>query len=283
MIYSMTGYGVAGDAGFRIEIRSVNHKHLDIQLKLPPSLYAAEQRLKDRIRKRLSRGRLDVFVKPLKDGGASLRLNHDAARRVYDGLSSIQEELGVPGTIDIATLASIREIYEPVEVDESAVEMVGDLLEKALDQLDDMRLAEGLSLKADLTARIDAIEGFFKEIAPYASEHSARVRADLKERIDGIGLPLPVEDARLAQEIFFYAERADITEELVRAASHVSQFRGFIDGGGGVGRKLDFLTQELFREANTIASKAGRSEIAHIVIEIKDQLEKVREQLQNIQ
>jgi len=283
MMQSMTGFGVGENAEFRVEIRSVNHRHLDVHVRLSPPFHSFENSVKGKIRERFSRGRIDVTVKPRQETANRLVLNPDRVRQVYDGLCAVQRELGISGTVDIATLASIRDIYEPPEIQEVDEAPLLQALENAMHQMALARQKEGEVLARDLRERVDYIERCFSEIAPVSEEHRARIRENLLEKIQRLGTDLQVDEARLAQEILFYAERADITEELVRAGSHLNQFKTFIRDGHGVGRKLDFMSQEILREANTVASKAGESRIAHLVVEIKDQLEKVREQLQNIE
>lgn len=283
MIFSMTGYGAGENDSFKVEMRSVNHRHLDVQIKMPPLLYAFEHKLRELIRGRFQRGRLDVYI--AQTGHISARVNPDldAARQVYEGLLRIKSELNIPGEVDITAVAGIRDIYESAADEEIEIEKLIEPLEACMDQLEKMRMDEGDVLKKDVSARIAAIEGSFSAIRPLAESHREKVEASLAERLEKVRDDVAVDGARLAAEVLFYVEKADITEELVRADSHIAQYRRFLDNGGTVGRKLDFLAQEILREANTIASKTGRSEIAHLVVDIKDQLEKVREQVQNIQ
>ena len=279
----MTGYGVGQSAGYRVETRSVNHRHLDIQLKMPFAFYPFEHKIKEYFRRKFSRGRFDVFIKPVREETAILNLNHAVARQVYEGLVSIQEELGVAGTVDISTLASVRDIFETATENDVDISQVLEATEEAMSQLEAMRIDEGRVLEDDVFFRIDSIETCLSRIRSLSDTHKETLRAVLRKRVEEALGDLAIDEARLAQEVLFYTDKADITEELVRAASHIEQCRSFLDKGGTVGRKLDFMAQEILREVNTIASKAGQSEIAHLVVEIKDQLEKVREQLQNIQ
>jgi len=283
MIFSMTGYGAGENDSFKVEMRSVNHRHLDVQIKMPPSLYAFEHKLRELIRGRFQRGRLDVYIAQTGHISARVHPDLDAARQVYDGLLRIKSELKIPGDVDIAAVAGIRDIYESTADEEIEIEKLIEPLEACMEQLEKMRADEGDVLKKDVSARIAAIEDSFSAIRPLAESHRVRVEASLAERLEKVRDDVSVDEARLAAEVLFYVEKADITEELVRAESHIAQYRRFLDNGGTVGRKLDFLAQEILREANTIASKTGRSEIAHLVVDIKDQLEKVREQVQNIQ
>lgn len=266
-----------------METRSVNHRHLDIQVKMPPELYQFEHKIKERFRQKFSRGRFDVYIKPVYEETTGFTLNHVAARQVYEGLLSIQQELGVAGTVDISTLASMRDIFETATENSVDISQVLEAIEAAMTQLEAMRISEGRVLKDDVHFRIDIIAASLSKIRPLSDSHKESVRIVLRERVEKALGELALDEARLVQEMLFYTDKADITEELVRASSHVEQCREFLNTGGTVGRKLDFMAQEILREVNTIASKAGQSEITYLVVEIKDQLEKVREQLQNIQ
>lgn len=282
-MHSMTGYGVGENAGFRVEIRSVNHRHLDVHVRLPAAFSSFENAVKARVRENFSRGRVDIFIKPRQESGVRLSLNRDRVRQLYEGLCDVQKDLGISGTVEIGTLALIREVYDTPDVEEIDEKPLFEALDEAMRQMAEARKREGEVLSRDLNARVEDIARRFAEIGPLSDAHRAGIRDGLMEKIQKLGPDIQVEEARLAQEILFYAERADITEELVRAQCHLDQFRSFIRDGRGVGRKLDFMSQEILREANTVASKTGESRIAHLVVEIKDQLEKVREQLQNIE
>ncbi len=279
----MTGYGAGKSGGYRVETRSVNHRHLDIQVKMPPELYQFEHKIKERFRQKFSRGRFDVYIKPVCEETTGFALNHVAAKQVYEGLLSIQQELGVAGTVDISTLASMRDIFETATENSVDISQVLEAIEAAMTQLEAMRISEGRALKDDVHFRIDIIAASLSKIRPLSDSHKESVRIVLRERVEKALGELALDEARLVQEMLFYTDKADITEELVRASSHIEQCKEFLNTGGTVGRKLDFMAQEILREVNTIASKAGQSEITYLVVEIKDQLEKVREQLQNIQ
>jgi len=283
MIHSMTGYGAGENTVFRVEIRSVNHRHLDVHVRLPSAFSSFENAVKARVRERISRGRVDIFIKPRQETGVRLALNRERVRQLYDGLCNVQKELGISGSVEIGTLALIREVYDTPEVEEVDEAPLFSALDAALAQMEESRQREGGVLGRDLSERVEAIGRCFGAIAPLADAHRTGIRENLLEKIQRLGADVEIDESRLAQEVLFYAERADITEELVRAGSHLDQFRSFIRDGRGVGRKLDFMSQEILREANTVASKTGDSRVSHLVVEIKDQLEKVREQLQNIE
>ena len=293
MIRSMTGYGrkeVTG-AGIHgsIEVRSVNNRYLDIQVKTPRSLAALEPRVKKTVQDRFSRGRFDVFITRNGEQERIGRLTHDEALAAqYIGiLRDLKARFSLSGEVDLSLVAGFQDIItvtEEKEDIEAVWQLLAEGLGQALDELDGMRGEEGRALVCDMLRRLDIISSLMKEIdilSPLSVE-SARKRMDetltrlLNERPDPV---------RLAQEVAILAERTDVTEELTRLSSHIAQFRSMLAGATGepVGRKLDFLLQEMGREANTISSKALEAQISYHVVNIKAELEKIREQTQNIE
>lgn len=293
MIRSMTGYGrkeVTG-AGIHgsIEVRSVNNRYLDIQVKTPRSLAALEPRVKKTVQDRFSRGRFDVFITRNGEQERIGRLTHDEALAAqYIGiLRDLKARFSLSGEVDLSLVAGFQDIItvtEEKEDIEAVWQLLAEGLGQALDELDGMRGEEGRALVCDMLRRLDIISSLMKEIdilSPLSVE-SARKRMDetltrlLNERPDPV---------RLAQEVAILAERTDVTEELTRLSSHITQFRSMLAGATGepVGRKLDFLLQEMGREANTISSKALEAQISYHVVNIKAELEKIREQTQNIE
>ena len=292
MIRSMTGYGrkeVTGAIHGSIEVRSVNNRYLDIQVKTPRSLAALEPRVKKTVQDRFSRGRFDVFITRNGEQERIGRLTHDEALAAqYIGiLRDLKARFSLSGEVDLSLVAGFQDIITVTE-DKEDIEAVWQLLAEglgqALDELDGMRGEEGRALVCDMLRRLDIISSLMKEIdilSPLSVE-SARKRMDetltrlLNERPDPV---------RLAQEVAILAERTDVTEELTRLSSHITQFRSMLAGATGepVGRKLDFLLQEMGREANTISSKALEAQISYHVVNIKAELEKIREQTQNIE
>jgi uncharacterized protein (TIGR00255 family) len=292
VIRSMTGYGrkeVTGAVHGSIEVRSVNNRYLDIQVKTPRSLAALEPRVKKTIQDRFSRGRFDVFITRNGEQERIGKLTHDEALAAqYIGiLRDLKARFNLSGEVDLSLVAGFHDIITVTE-DNEDIEAVWQLfaegLGRALDELDGMRAEEGRALVRDMLRRLDIISSFMKEIdilSPLSVE-SARKRMDetltrlLNERPDPV---------RLAQEVAILAERTDVTEELTRLSSHIAQFRSMLAGATRepVGRRLDFLLQEMGREANTISSKAQEAQISYHVVNIKAELEKIREQTQNIE
>ena len=293
MIRSMTGYGrgdVRGAAGsISIEMRSVNNRYLDVQIKLPRSLNALEPRVRGKVQEGFSRGRIDVFISRSGAEATPFRftVDHERAAQYIGALRELKAKFSLPGEVDLALLNSLPDIIGREEVAEDIEALWTALsggLQQAVDALRSMREQEGASLARDIAARLAAIEaiiGTVRDRAPRTVENARQRMSESLERM----LKEPPDPARLAQEIALLAERTDVTEELTRLGSHMAQFRTMLQGSGNepVGRKLDFLIQEMGREVNTIASKAQDAEISQLVVTVKAELEKVREQVQNIE
>jgi len=292
----MTGFGNARfrvDAwSFELEIRSVNHRHLDVRIRLPRPLGALEPELRARVQDRFARGKVDVVV-VAPDGGTPsprLELDLEAARQYIAAGRSLAESDGVVGELDAATLLSlpgVARLAEPEIPDAPLRERTLAALDEALDALLAMRASEGAALASDLSARLDRVA----ELALSIEQRSGGVRESAIERLRKRARQLEAEtglldEARLHQEMAIAAERMDVTEEIVRLRSHVEQFRGLLDAAGPgkpVGRRLEFLLQELGRETNTIGSKGSDAPIAHSVVELKTELERLREQVMNVE
>ncbi len=289
----MTGYGrkeASGEAGhFTIEIRSVNNRYIDVQVKVPRGLSLLELRVKKAVQERCSRGRFDVMVTRSNDREKATRLVvDDVLAAQYVGiLRDLKTRYGLAGEVDLSLVAGIQNIITMTEVSED-LEAIGVLLAgglaAALDELDRMRQDEGAALVRDITGRINAIEAMVRAIAaqsPLTVEKARKRMADTLAKL----LQEQLDPVRLAQEIAILAERTDVTEELTRLDSHLAQFRAMLTDTKeeAVGRKLDFLLQEMGREVNTIASKCQDAAIALDVVQSKAELEKIREQVQNIE
>ena len=292
MIRSMTGYGRGewqeNEKRLEVEVKSFNHRFLDISPHLPRRLNSLEARVRNVIRQRLSRGRVEVSVQIEDASLVEQRLELDVAlaRDYHLGLKTLQQELGILGEIRLETLANFREIFTHKEVETDLEKEWASLqtaLEAALRSLEQMRQDEGLALREDFLGRLTGLEEMTKEIEKKAPLALEACRDRLAERVQELSRGLPVDETRLAQEVAYLAERSDITEELVRIRSHLNQFRQMLDDSEPVGRKLEFLLQEINREANTIGSKASDAGIAHVTVEIKSELEKMREQVQNVE
>jgi uncharacterized protein (TIGR00255 family) len=292
MIKSMTGYGRGewqGDGRkLEVEIKSVNHRYCDISLRLPRKLNPLETQARNFLRQRLSRGRIEVFVQVDESALAEQKLELDlnVARDYFLGLKALQENLGIPGEVRLETLAGFRDIFARKETEpdlEKEWEYLRTALEGALAGLEAMRRDEGLKLKEDFLVRLSALEKMVREIEEKAPLALRASRDRLAQRVQELSGGLGIDEARLAQEVAFLAERSDITEELVRLRSHLAQYREMLTSPEPAGRKLEFLLQEINREANTIGSKANDAGISHVVVEIKSELEKLREQIQNVE
>lgn len=281
---SMTGFGrgVAEHAGAvaTVELRAVNHRHLDLKLRgaLPPAI---EELVSARIRGALERGSISVSVH-LRGGAGQTRIDRAAAARAHAQLAELAAELGLepPGLgLVLGQPGVIVPADEPD--DAGALGAVDAALGRALGQLDQMRVAEGRALASELGARLDELGTLRGRVEELAAAIPSQLQRRLAERIAKLGVD--VDPGRLAQEIAMLAERADVTEELVRLASHLDQARALVGGAGAVGRRLDFLVQELGRELNTIGSKSAAAEITTAIVTAKAALEKLREQIQNVE
>ncbi len=292
MIKSMTGYGkgesLYGTGRFTVEVRCVNHRYGEITVKLPRALLKFENDLKKRVAERLSRGKIDVFIQV--EGAMALGVptaNLPLARGYYKAFNSIAEALGLGGEVDLALIAAQRDVVTVAAEAEASVEEIPEellaALADALSQVDQMRLFEGESLLADFRKRRELLSGFIGQVAGRAPSVVSEYAARLKERIAQLCGDSGLSDERIALEVALLAEKCDITEELVRLESHLRQFDETLDRNEPVGRKLDFLLQEINREVNTIGSKANDAAIAACVVELKGELEKIREQVQNIE
>jgi uncharacterized protein (TIGR00255 family) len=293
MIRSMTGYGrcdVRGAAGnLAIEMRSVNNRYLDVQIKLPRSLNPLEPRIRKVVQDGFSRGRVDVFITRSGADASPFKftVDHERAKQYIGALNDLKARFSLPGEVDLALLNALPDIIGKEEVTEDLEELWTALaggLEQAIGELRSMREQEGESLARDITGRLDAIEALTETIRARSPLTVEQARRRMTEAIEKV-LKDPPEPARLAQEIAILAERTDVTEEITRLGSHRGQFRAMVRAAGAepVGRKLDFLIQEIGREVNTIASKALDAEISLQVVNIKAELEKIREQVQNIE
>lgn len=289
----MTGHGRATveRAGRRatVEIRSVNHRFLDLKLRGASIAPAVEEQLSAKVREAVERGAVTVTVHVERRGeAAAIRIDHDAARAAHAALAELAATLGVdpPGLGLVLAQPGVVAAAEDLADDAAAAEAVLEAGRQALAGLAAMRATEGATLAGDLAARLDTLAGLLDRVEGAAAAQPEEVRRRLGERLarlldDGRA---SLDPARLAQEVAVLADRADVTEEIVRARSHVGQVRALLgDQKSAVGRRLDFLVQELGREINTIGSKSSAAEISRLVVEGKAELEKIREQAQNIE
>jgi uncharacterized protein (TIGR00255 family) len=292
MIKSMTGYGrVEGLCVGRniiVEAKSVNHRFLEIALRMPASLYPLEMEYKKKIAERFKRGRIDVSIRLEGESSdtSKVNLNMDIARDYFDILSRLKTEFNIQEPITLKNLISFRDLFTPpaeTQLDADLLNSVEKMLHEALSILVNMRQDEGIALFSDMQMRLQAIGEIMGEIRLRAPQVVLEYQKRLSERIKELTAGLELDASRLAQEVAVMADRCDITEEIVRMQSHISQFEALLQSDEAEGRKIDFLLQEMNREINTIGSKGNDLDIARQVIEVKSELGKLREQAQNIE
>jgi uncharacterized protein (TIGR00255 family) len=293
MIKSMTGFAsasaTAGGLTVGIEIRTYNSRNLDLALRLPAGYTDLEERVRSAIAARLTRGRIEarVHIEDVSDSASPVEVDMARARAVLSALQHLKSELGLEGATSLELVVGVGGVLKAVQPKAdlaAAWSVLEGCLAQALDGLDAMRSAEGRHLAVDLGARLDALEAAVGEISRKSAGLAALYQERLKERIAALTQGLvEIDPARMAQEAAFLADRADISEEIVRAASHLSQFRSIMDAAEPGGRKLNFLLQELNREFNTMGSKISNAAAGHVVVEVKTELEKIREQIQNVE
>ena len=294
MIQSMTGYGriesVQNGRKYIVEMKSLNHRYLEISLRVPASLSSLELDIKKRISGKFTRGRIEAIIRMDSEcssiGESRYELNLPLIRNYYALLVQLREELELEEEITLSMMTGFRDAFVQKEpgLDLNAVwEELGTALDTAMNVLIEMRQKEGRNVCDDLLLRLALIVKSLDSIAQRAprvvSEYQVRLGERVKELVGGIAL----DELRLQQEVAIMAEKSDISEEIVRFESHIEQFRDLLQRGDAVGRSMDFLIQEMIREVNTIGSKSSDAEISRKVIEIKSELSRIREQVQNIE
>lgn len=287
----MTGFGRGEKEGtgkkFVVEIKSVNHRYSEIVVKLPRQYNLLEEHIRHLVQKCIKRGRVDVFVKEYEIGesNSKIQVDKELAMHYYKFLKDLADNMNISSNISIFELVNLPDVIKNEEVEENLDEVkviLSEAVQQALEQLILMRKQEGEQLYNDLKNRINIIMKIHEKI----SQKSPVVVEEYRERLHKRTVELLKEqydENRFAQEVLYFAEKSNITEELVRLKSHFEQFLNTLNSTGAVGRKLDFIVQEMNRETNTIGSKANDLEIAHFVVEIKTEIEKIREQVQNIE
>lgn len=295
MIRSMTGFGTAEGAladgrVLRVEVRTVNHRHLNANIRTPHGWDVLEKPLGDRIRARLSRGHVSLSLSVEGPGGGDRPMpdvDLERARHYQEALRRVQETLGLGGTLDVNTVARLPDVFRPAEGPSGPpeAEEVGPLVGEALDRVVELREREGERLAAELSRCLDRIETELTEIEARAPERLVRERDRLREQVRTLSEAVEVDEDRLAREIAYLAEKWDIQEELVRFRSHIALFRETLspDHDERAGKRLGFVVQEMNREANTIGSKANDPDIGAGAVAIKEQLEQLREQIENVE
>lgn len=292
MANSMTGYGRAqqliGGFDITVEMKSVNHRFFEFSPRVSRSYAYLEDKLKTLVYGKVSRGKIDISLSIVKVDGSNTRveINRELAGSYLSELRRLGEELGLDDDVTLACLARFNDIFiaRKVSDDENIVwTAVSCVAEEALGRLLDMRAAEGEGLKADILARLGVIEGYVRRIEGLSPKTVEDYRARLTAKITEVLEQKQLDESRILTEAAIFAEKIAVDEETVRLNSHIGQLRSILGESEPAGRKLDFLVQELNRETNTIGSKAQDMEIARIVVEIKSELEKIREQVQNIE
>jgi len=293
VVASMTGFGraeVSRDGiNISVEVRSVNSRYLDLTLRLPRNFSQREKEIKDLIRTFLNRGNLNITVKIARDANDAipLKVNKAAAKSYFKLLNEIRKSVKIRGQVGLEHLLTFSEVFEPVEekeTDEHEWKVVQEAISQALENLNVMRAQEGSELGKDLEKRIYWMENTLNEIDKFSKYRIPEERKKLHERISQlVEDKFIIDQNRLELEIALMADKLDITEECVRFRSHNKFFLEALNKNEAAGRKLNFLVQEMNREANTISSKSSDANIAHLIIGLKEELEKIREQLQNIE
>lgn len=293
MIKSMTGFGKGeysdGKYSVTVEIKSVNHRYADINVKIPRRYSFAEEKIKNQIKSSVSRGKLDVsvLIEALLDGDISVNLNTGVAEKYISNLKALKESYNLEGEITLELISSMPDVIRAVpdvEDEEEVMSVIGKAVEIAVENLDLMRIKEGKKLAEDLHMRGDLIASYVKKTETKVPETVSNYKEKLNDRISElVSNKIEVPEERILLEAAIFADKTNITEELVRLDSHIRQLHDILGSDGSNGKKLDFLVQEMNREANTIGSKVSDIEMTGNVIEIKSEVEKIREQVQNIE
>ena len=290
---SMTGFGRGAVANenfaVAVEIKTVNNRFLDLNLRLSNEMQSLEANIKKLIQSRLSRGRVDVFVNYERTGEIVYELNRPLISGYISALKQMQTEFNLTGEPDFNYIARLPNALQPKAEDlsEEFTAAIESAVKIALDELERMREVEGESVKTDLENLLSEIESYLPKIesesANVADEYQQRLRKRIENFLSKSDLQIEVDQGRLAQEVAYLADKSDIAEEITRLKSHIEQYRGIIKEEKEVGKRLDFLTQELNREANTIASKTNNLTVKESALQIKSAIEKIREQIQNVE
>ena len=292
MVKSMTGYGRAVETvngrEFTVEIRSVNNRYLDCTVKLPRTLSFAEDTVKQAVKASISRGKVDVFVSQRSEGmpEVTVSLNRDVAEAYIRAMRQMAEEFQIREDISVALVSQMSDVFtvDRPQVDEE--QLLADLMQvvgHALEGYDAMRSREGEALKADLTGRGNTIRSLVSQVEEGNPQTVADYRTRLYQKLQEVLANTAIDESRILTEAAIFADKVAVDEETVRLRSHLEQMDSMLATGGPIGRKLDFLLQEMNREANTIGSKCTDLRLARVVVDIKAELEKIREQTQNIE
>ncbi len=292
MIKSMTGYGSAKGTveGLQItvELKSVNNRYLDASVRLPRSFLFAEDTVKSAVQRHITRGKVDVFVSvdSTEAGDMTVKVNEALLRGYLEALRHIAAEYGLQDDATALSLSRFPDVLtvEKKDLDADAIAAgIETIAEKALEDFDAMRIREGAKLREDVLARLETIEALVETVERESPKTVAEYRARLEAKMAEVLGTAGIDENRILAEAAIFADHIAVDEETVRLRSHMSQLKTMIDGSSPTGRKIDFLIQEFNREANTIGSKCQNSDIAHVVVDLKSEIEKIREQIQNIE
>lgn len=292
MIKSMTGYGSAKDTAegleITVELKSVNNRYLDTSVRLPRSFIFAEDAVKSAVQSHISRGKVDVFVTVDSSaaGDMSVKVNEALLKGYIEAIGHISEEYSLENDLTAMSVARFPDVLSVEKKDMDADEIaaaISEITEKALRDFDEMRIREGEKLRDDVLSRLETIDLLVKTVEEKAPETVKEYRARLEQKMAEVLGTSGIDESRILTEAAIFADHIAVDEETVRLRSHMSQLRTMINGNSPIGRKIDFLVQEFNREANTIGSKCQNSEIAHVVVDLKSEIEKIREQIQNIE
>ena len=292
MIRSMTGYGRAvqmiDGREITVELRSVNNRYLDCTVKLPRMFSFAEDSVKNRVKAAVSRGKVDVYigVNAAQAADVQVAINRPVLESYFAALRQIESEYGVRDDVTVMSLARLPDVFSVEKTEEDEQKLTQDILsvaEEAIARYNTMRETEGAALEADLRSRAATILERVALVEQRSPETVSEYRERLRQKMQEVLQNTAIDEGRILQEAAIYADRIAVDEETVRLRSHLAQLGDMLTKGGAIGRKLDFLLQELNRETNTIGSKCNDLELSNIVVEMKAELEKIREQTQNIE
>lgn len=292
MIKSMTGFGrgesSSGDRKITVEMKSVNHRYLDVNIKMPKKLNFFEAAIRNELKNYISRGKVDIFItyEDFSESNVSVKYNPDVAKAYLGYLRTMSEDFGLDDDVRVSTLSRFPEVFELEEqdVDEEALwSLLLDALQKAAEAFVETRIKEGENLKNDLVGKLDGMldhVAFIEDRSPLlVAEYKEKLYAKVRELLEDS----KIDEGRLMMEVTLFADKVCVDEELVRLRSHIETMRDNLIEGGSIGRKLDFMAQEMNREANTTLSKCNDLAISDHAIDLKTEIEKVREQIQNIE
>ncbi|MBD7914125.1 YicC family protein [Clostridium sp. Sa3CUN1] len=293
MVKSMTSFGRASNEEgskhlFSVEMKSVNSRYLDVNVRMPKSIISLEEEIRKLVNSKLSRGKVDIFInqKSYSKGDGIAKVNIKLAESYFNCLKEIEEKLQLKNDVTVLQIARFPDVIDIVEEEDSVEEIwqvIKPLIISSLDMMDNMRKIEGEKLKEDILAKLIEIENIVLSIEEISytvpNAYKKKIELRLKDLLDGVD----IDEGRIAQEIAIIADKSAVDEEITRLKSHLNQMRITFEEGGQIGRKLDFIIQEMNREANTIASKSSDMDMTNFVINIKNLIEKIREQVQNIE